>query len=1095
MKQLSRGVVKSIPLGGALLEQVIYGTLDGEAAQKEAAKLRSVLFKISQEVEGQDATLGDVLGALENQVKFSQEIAVEMDKFTALLKDPDHAPIPERLGRALERVIQQNDEQTETFTGEMNEIKALLDRLIEKTDKAFFRLSDTGIESRRAYKVFVSSTYLDNRERRKTVQDAITMAGMVWHGMEIFAASTRPAVEECLRLAKEADLLVGIVAWRYGWEPDSKKSITEMEYDDNSERLMFQLDPSLPVNPEKDFDSGPERWKKQEKLDAFKKRFSQDQMLAYFNETSLGAKVLYALNEWLKRREPRSEPETDHRRAPDPKLDDDKRLLDEYLKDVVVATSRIDIQGIYSMSGSGRRLIYFPIEQHYTPLRTMRNPAGVEDIPTAVGAADTGAGRAPLTDLLSSHRRLLIIGDPGGGKTTFLRLIACVLAKDALGQDEPCRKLYLGLSLEKPPLVPILIRLSVLAGRLKDGCALINGAGLWRVLLETMEELFGKQKAAMLQRLLDHGRCVLLLDGLDEEPDLNLRKQIVDVTNAVLHHWGRNLIVLSSRPFGYHAVSALEEMVTAHIDAFGKEEILEFLYRWARALFPDEEERNREAYLPELESAILNIPPIRRMARNPVMLTCLCVVHWNEKKLPEGKADLLAAVLRWLLNAREDKRKARGYGNTFAEECFKALGLAMTDYPKGKQVNADLAWAAEQLEVPFRDELGVERARLLRKGMDFLEAEMLDSGIVEQAVTGQLRFWHYTFQEHYAARALVELSDGDGSEGWWHAVAPHLDDRQWDEVLDHFAGCLARTGRMRLNFLVERVLGTAMKGDLASVARAVGILGRTLRILEVYDYQPPARLGWEEARKQVMDIFTPEGALRVPVEQRIVAAEALGQAGDPRFKPLAPEMLPISGLPDVLLAKYPVTVCEYQRFVENKGYEDPEYWEEWWSTKEDRGWSEPGQWDEQKEHLNRPVTGVSWYEAAAFCNWLAMQTGLAFRLPKSEEWGNAAANPNGDYPWGKDDPNQELCNFDFNVGNPTPVGIYPAGAAPGGHLDMAGNVLEWTEDLFREGGSSRVVRGGYWSNVARHCRSALRYGDSPDGRSIDLGFRLSRSLP
>ena len=96
----------------------------------------------------------------------------------------------------------------------------------------------------RSYKVFVSSTYLDNIERRKVVQDAITMAGMVWHGMEIFTASTRPTVEECLRYAREADVLVGIIAWRYGWIPEnSDKSITEMEYDAAKERLMFVLDP------------------------------------------------------------------------------------------------------------------------------------------------------------------------------------------------------------------------------------------------------------------------------------------------------------------------------------------------------------------------------------------------------------------------------------------------------------------------------------------------------------------------------------------------------------------------------------------------------------------------------------------------------------------------------------------------------------------------------------------------------------------------------------------------------------------------------------------------------------------------------------
>ncbi len=70
--------------------------------------------------------------------------------------------------------------------------------------------SDTN--SNRIYKVFVSSTYLDNKKRREAVQNAISMAGMVWHGMELFPASTRPVVEECLRHVREADVFVGIIA-------------------------------------------------------------------------------------------------------------------------------------------------------------------------------------------------------------------------------------------------------------------------------------------------------------------------------------------------------------------------------------------------------------------------------------------------------------------------------------------------------------------------------------------------------------------------------------------------------------------------------------------------------------------------------------------------------------------------------------------------------------------------------------------------------------------------------------------------------------------------------------------------------------------
>ncbi|MFH1489518.1 MAG: SUMF1/EgtB/PvdO family nonheme iron enzyme, partial [Pseudomonadota bacterium] len=542
---------------------------------------------------------------------------------------------------------------------------------------------------------------------------------------------------------------------------------------------------------------------------------------------------------------------------------------------------------------------------------------------------------------------------------------------------------------------------------------------------------------------------------------------------------------------GYHDIAGLEEMATARIDAFGETEIAEFLKRWGQGLLQEKEGQIGKNYFTDLKTAIINSPPIRKLARNPVMLTCLCVVHWNERKLPEGKADLLAAVLRWLLNARKGIREDRGYTNTFTEECFKALALAMTDHPDGKQAIADLSWAAEQLSKPFEDIRGVENEdRVRREGRHFLEEEMLDSGIIEKFGAGQVRFWHLNFQEHFAALALVDRKD----EEWWGIIEPKLFNRQWTEVIDHLAGCLAWTGLYRLNLLVEKVLETVKKGDLASIARAVGVLGRTLRILEAYDYQPPARLGWEKVRDQVMGIFTHEGALTVPVEQRISAAEALGQGGDHRIKPLDPVMMPIPAMTDVLLGKYPVTVVEYLRFIENRGYKEPKYWGEWWKIKEKQGWTEPGLWEDQVEYLNRPVTGVSWYEAVAYCTWLSDQTGLPFRLPKSDEWEKAATSPGGDYPWGDEEPNPELANFGENVGMPTPVGIYPAGAATGGHLDMAGNVWEWNWDLYDKDGLYRVIRGGSWNYDARYCRSGYRGSIEPDYRYGNVGFRLSRSL-
>ena len=66
---------------------------------------------------------------------------------------------------------------------------------------------------------------------------------------------------------------------------------------------MFVLDPKVSVNPDKDFDPGPDRWEKQQKLEAFKKRINTDQMPAYFTEESLGATVVQALEQWRKEHE------------------------------------------------------------------------------------------------------------------------------------------------------------------------------------------------------------------------------------------------------------------------------------------------------------------------------------------------------------------------------------------------------------------------------------------------------------------------------------------------------------------------------------------------------------------------------------------------------------------------------------------------------------------------------------------------------------------------------------------------------------------------------------------------------------------------
>jgi formylglycine-generating enzyme required for sulfatase activity len=339
----------------------------------------------------------------------------------------------------------------------------------------------------------------------------------------------------------------------------------------------------------------------------------------------------------------------------------------------------------------------------------------------------------------------------------------------------------------------------------------------------------------------------------------------------------------------------------------------------------------------------------------------------------------------------------------------------------------------------------------------------------------------------------------------------------------------AGNGCDRVNRLFQVILKKlGKKPSLPAAARCVGLFGEMLRDL-VNDPRPDPGADYARLRHQVEGIFDPQRASRVHIPDRIAAADALGQvrrARAPRnsadyWVTIEGGTYPIGSSTDkdhllydperyewelaarqvtldlFQIARDPVTVGEFEEFIDDGGYGEPKYWQAGGFAAYG---SAPRGWDDQLRFHARPVVGVSWHEAMAFCVW-AEQI-----LPSEGQWEAAArGHAARRFPWGNSPPDQQRLNYDDNLGYPTPPGIFPGGSTPEGVCDLAGNVWEWclidpkdpaaARDRPKEPvarGESRVFRGGSWNNDAHNVRCAYRGLDHVENQYINLGFRLVR---
>ncbi len=265
--------------------------------------------------------------------------------------------------------------------------------------------------------------------------------------------------------------------------------------------------------------------------------------------------------------------------------------------------------------------------------------------------------RQPLRPVLEvtgdpAMGQLVLLGDPGSGKSSLLRYLALQWAR----LEAPAARYT-------QPL-PLVIELRDYS---RWDCA--NGKSFPKYLHEA--STWNRLNQQTLNHLLQQAcRVVLLLDGLDEVFDPVLREQVVNDIHRFSNNYPGTRVVVTSRVVGYQS-KRLRDAGFRHfmLQDLGENQIGDFLDKWHDVTFDKKEEG--ESKHKRLRKAIDDSKPIAMLAGNPLLLTMMAILN-RHQELPRDRVDLYQQATRVLLQQWDTERALEDYPELRGEVDLRA---------------------------------------------------------------------------------------------------------------------------------------------------------------------------------------------------------------------------------------------------------------------------------------------------------------------------------------------------------------------------------------------------------------------------------------